>query len=41
MAALTGGPETFRSTSVITFDCTERGASSYADLIAPRWSRPA
>ena len=31
---LTRGPETFRSTSVITFDCRERGASSYADLIA-------
>ncbi len=31
---LTGGPETFRSTSVITFDCRERGAASYADLIA-------
>jgi aminopeptidase N len=31
---LTGGPETFRSTSVITFDCRERGAESYADLIA-------
>jgi aminopeptidase N len=31
---LTGGPETFRSTSVITFDCRERGTASYADLIA-------
>jgi aminopeptidase N len=31
---LTGGPETFRSTSVITFDCRERGAASYADMIA-------
>jgi aminopeptidase N len=31
---LTGGPETFRSTSVINFDCAEPGAASYADLIA-------
>ncbi len=31
---LTGGPDTFRSISVITFDCTEPGAASYADLIA-------
>jgi aminopeptidase N len=31
---LTGGPGTFRSTSVIRFDCAEPGASSYADLIA-------
>jgi aminopeptidase N len=31
---LTGGPEVFLSTSVITFDCAERGAVSYADLIA-------
>jgi aminopeptidase N len=33
---LTGGPEAFRSTSVISFDCRERGAASYADLIATR-----
>jgi aminopeptidase N len=31
---LTGGPDTFRSTSVISFDCAEPGASSYADLLA-------
>jgi aminopeptidase N len=31
---LTGGPETFRSTSVINFDCAEPGVASYADLIA-------
>jgi len=31
---LTGGPETFRSTSVIRFDCVRPGAASYADLIA-------
>jgi aminopeptidase N len=31
---LTAGAETFRSTSVIRFDCAEPGASSYADLIA-------
>jgi aminopeptidase N len=31
---LTGGPETFRSTSVIRFACAEPGASSYADLLA-------
>ena len=31
---LTGGPENFRSTSVIAFDCAEPGAASYADLIA-------
>ena len=31
---LTGGPGTFRSTSVISFDCAEPGAASYADLIA-------
>jgi aminopeptidase N len=31
---LTGGPDTFRSTSVVSFDCTEPGASSYADLLA-------
>jgi len=33
---LTGGPETFRSTSVIAFDCTQPGAASYADLVAAR-----
>ena len=33
---LTGGPETFRSTSVITFDCVRPGAASYADLVAGR-----
>jgi aminopeptidase N len=31
---LTGGPDTFRSTSVIAFDCHRPGASTYADLIA-------
>jgi aminopeptidase N len=31
---LTGGPETFRSTSVIRFDCVRPGAASYVDLIA-------
>jgi aminopeptidase N len=31
---LTRGPEVFGSTSVITFDCAEPGASSYADLVA-------
>jgi aminopeptidase N len=31
---LTGGPESFRSTSVISFECAEPGAASYADLIA-------
>ena len=31
---LTGGPETFRSSSVINFDCAEPGAASYADLVA-------
>ena len=33
---LTGGAENFRSTSVITFDCAQPGAASYADLIAER-----
>ncbi|HEV3382928.1 MAG TPA: aminopeptidase N [Trebonia sp.] len=31
---LTGGPETFRSASVVRFDCFRPGAASYADLIA-------
>ena len=31
---LTGGPETFRSTSVIRFGCARPGAASYVDLIA-------
>src|SRR5580693_3086903 len=31
---LTGGPETFRSASVIRFDCVTPGADSYVDLIA-------
>jgi aminopeptidase N len=31
---LTGGPLTFRSVSVIKFDCARPGAASYADLIA-------
>jgi aminopeptidase N len=31
---LTRGDKVFRSTSVITFDCAEPGAGSYADLIA-------
>jgi aminopeptidase N len=31
---LTRGEKLFRSTSVITFDCAEPGASSYVDLIA-------
>ncbi len=31
---LTRGDKTFRSTSVITFDCAEPGAASYVDLIA-------
>ncbi len=31
---LTRGEKLFRSTSVITFDCAEPGAASYADLIA-------
>jgi aminopeptidase N len=31
---LTRGDKVFRSVSLITFDCTEPGASSYADLVA-------
>jgi aminopeptidase N len=31
---LTEGPDVFRSVSVIRFDCTDPGASTYADLIA-------
>src|ERR1700684_1160478 len=31
---LTGGSETFRSASVIRFDCVRPGAASYADVIA-------
>ncbi len=31
---LTGSGETFRSSSVIRFDCTEAGAASHADLVA-------
>lgn len=31
---LTGGGQSFGSTSVVVFQCTEPGASSYADLIA-------
>ena len=31
---LTRGEKLFGSTSVVTFDCTEPGASSYADLVA-------
>ena len=31
---LTRGDKVFRSTSVITFDCAEPGADSYADLVA-------
>ena len=31
---LTRGDKVFRSTSVITFDCAEPGAESYADLVA-------
>jgi aminopeptidase N len=31
---LAASPETFRSQSVITFECAEPGADSYADLIA-------
>ena len=31
---LTLGEETFQSTSVISFDCRERGAATYADLVA-------
>ena len=31
---LTRGDKLFRSTSVITFECTEPGAASYADLVA-------
>ena len=31
---LTRGADSFRSTSVIVFDCAEPGAASYADLIA-------
>ncbi len=31
---LTGGAETFRSASVISFDCAKPGAASYVDLIA-------
>ncbi|MBN0046337.1 aminopeptidase N [Streptomyces actuosus] len=30
------GPRTFRSVSVVRFRCNEPGASSFADLIAPR-----
>jgi aminopeptidase N len=33
---LTGGDETFRSVSVIRFDCTEAGAASYSPpVMAP------
>src|SRR5579863_1391994 len=31
---LAGGSEAVRSTSVITFDCAQPGAASYADLVA-------
>src|SRR5580704_17562361 len=31
---LARGDKIFRSTSVITFDCAEPGADSYADLVA-------
>jgi aminopeptidase N len=31
---LTGGPDTFGSTCVLRFDCTDPGSASYADLIA-------
>jgi aminopeptidase N len=31
---LTLGEKTFQSTSVISFDCRERGAATYADLVA-------
>jgi aminopeptidase N len=31
---LTGADETFRSVSVIRFDCTEAGAATYVDLVA-------
>jgi aminopeptidase N len=31
---LTAGTQTFRSTSVISFDCAEPGASSHADVLA-------
>jgi aminopeptidase N len=31
---LTRGPETFRSTSIISFDCEDPGTSSYVDLVA-------
>jgi aminopeptidase N len=31
---LAASPDTFRSCSVITFECTEPGAASYADLVA-------
>ena len=31
---LTRGDKVFRSTSVITFDCADPGAGSYADLVA-------
>ena len=31
---LAASPDTFRSQSVITFDCAEPGAASYADLVA-------
>ena len=30
-----GGPRTFRSTTVLDFRCSQPGASSFADLIAP------
>jgi aminopeptidase N len=33
---LTGGEETFRSTSSIRFHCSEAGAATYADLIAEK-----
>ena len=33
---LTRGPESFRSISVIAFDCAQPGAASYADLVAGR-----
>ncbi|MFC7328763.1 aminopeptidase N [Marinactinospora rubrisoli] len=33
---LTGGDQTFASTTVIRFDCSEPGSSTFVDLVAPR-----
>jgi len=35
-AGTTGDPDTFRTTTEVTFGCTEPGASSFVDLVAAR-----